>query len=233
LTVGDLVQRTKSPLSVELGPGIMNCIFDGIQRPLRTIADVTKSIYIPRGVNTPALDRSIKWFFSRVNFKVGDHIVGGDIYGKVIENSIVDHWIMLPPGTMGHVTWIATDGDYNIEEELIEIEFMGKKSKHCMLQLWPVRDARPAAEKLRADYPLLTGQRVLDCLFPCVQGGTTCIPGAFGCGKTVISQSLSKYSNSDVIVYVGCVRVVVVLLFVCLFVVLTFSLLRVAGRARQ
>jgi len=204
LTVGDLVQRTKSPLSVELGPGIMNCIFDGIQRPLRTIADLTNTIYIPRGVNTPALDRSIKWFFTSVNFRVGDHITGGDIYGKVVENSIVDHWIMLPPGAMGTVTWIAGDGDYTIEEELIEIEFQGKKSRHCMLQLWPVRNARPAVEKLRADYPLLTGQRVLDCLFPCVQGGTTCIPGAFGCGKTVISQSLSKYSNSDVIVYVGC-----------------------------
>jgi V-type H+-transporting ATPase subunit A len=199
-----LVQRTKSPLSVELGPGIMNCIFDGIQRPLRTIADLTNTIYIPRGVNTPALDRSIKWFFTSVNFRVGDHITGGDIYGKVVENSIVDHWIMLPPGAMGTVTWIAGDGDYTIEEELIEIEFQGKKSRHCMLQLWPVRNARPAVEKLRADYPLLTGQRVLDCLFPCVQGGTTCIPGAFGCGKTVISQSLSKYSNSDVIVYVGC-----------------------------
>jgi V-type H+-transporting ATPase subunit A len=182
----------------------MNCIFDGIQRPLRTIADLTNTIYIPRGVNTPALDRNLKWFFTGVNFRVGDHITGGDIYGKVVENSIVDHWIMLPPGAMGTVTWIAGDGEYTIEEELIEIEFQGKKSKHCMLQLWPVRNARPAVEKLRADYPLLTGQRVLDCLFPCVQGGTTCIPGAFGCGKTVISQSLSKFSNSDVIVYVGC-----------------------------
>merc|ERR1711907_893478 len=204
LTVGDPVLRTKSPLSVELGPGIMDCIFDGIQRPLKDIADATKTIYIPRGVNTPSLDRQRKWFFTGVNFRVGDHITGGDIYGKVLENTIVDHWIMLPPGSMGTITWLAENGEYTIEEDLIEIEFQGARSRHSMLQLWPVRKPRPSVEKLRADYPLLTGQRVLDCLFPCVLGGTTCIPGAFGCGKTVISQSLSKYSNSDIIVYVGC-----------------------------
>merc|ERR1711907_16584 len=204
LTVGDPVLRTKSPLSVELGPGIMDCIFDGIQRPLKDIADATKTIYIPRGVNTPSLDRQRKWFFTGVNFRVGDHITGGDIYGNILENTIVDHWIMLPPGSMGTITWLAENGEYTIEEDLIEIEFQGARSRHSMLQLWPVRKPRPSVEKLRADYPLLTGQRVLDCLFPCVLGGTTCIPGAFGCGKTVISQSLSKYSNSDIIVYVGC-----------------------------
>jgi len=105
---------------------------------------------------------------------------------------------------MGTITWLAENGDYQLTDELIEIEFNGKKSRYGMLQTWPVRSPRPVVEKLRADYPLLTGQRVLDALFPCVLGGTTCIPGAFGCGKTVISQSLSKYSNSDVIVYVGC-----------------------------
>jgi len=204
LTVGDPVMRTKKPLSVELGPGIMDCIFDGIQRPLKTIEALAKGIYIPRGVNTPALDRDKKWYFTGVNFKVGDHITGGDIYGKVVENSIVDHWIMVRPDVMGTITWLAENGDYTIDEELIEIEFQGQKTRHTMMQTWPVRTARPSVEKLKSDYPLLTGQRVLDCLFPCVLGGTTCIPGAFGCGKTVISQSLSKYSNSDIIVYVGC-----------------------------
>ena len=134
-------------------------------------------------MNTPSLDRQRKWFFTGVNFRVGDHITGGDIYGKVLENTIVDHWIMLPPGSMGTITWLAENGEYTIEEDLIEIEFQGARSRHSMLQLWPVRKPRPSVEKLRADYPLLTGQRVLDCLFPCVLGGTTCIPGAFGCGK--------------------------------------------------
>jgi len=111
---------------------------------------------------------------------------------------------MLPPKACGTITYIAPKGSYTLEDVVLETEFEGEKSKFTMMQLWPVRTPRPCTEKLPADYPLLTGQRVLDALFPCVQGGTTAIPGAFGCGKTVISQSLSKYSNSDVIVYVGC-----------------------------
>lgn len=119
---------------------------------------MTKSIYIPRGVNTPSLDRDKKWVYTTVNFKVGDHITGGDIYGKVIENSIVDHWIMMRPDAMGTITWMAENGEYQLTDELIEIEFNGKKSRHSMLQTWPVRSPRPVVEKLRADYPLLTGQ---------------------------------------------------------------------------
>jgi len=204
LTVGDPVLRTKKPLSVELGPGIMGNIFDGIQRPLQTIYGVTKNIYIPRGINTSALDKTISWAFEPTTFKVGDHITGGDIFGKVEENTLITHWIMLPLGEMGTITWIAPAGDYTVKEPVLEVEFQGKKSQFTMLQFWPVRRPRDAAEKLASDYPLLTGQRVLDALFPCVQGGTCAIPGAFGCGKTVISQSLSKYSNSDCIIYVGC-----------------------------
>ncbi|KAJ1678129.1 H(+)-transporting V1 sector ATPase subunit A [Spiromyces aspiralis] len=135
---------------------------------------------------------------------VGDHITGGDIYGTVNENNLVEHSIMLPPNERGTITYIAPEGNYTLKDTVIETEFEGKTTKHTMLQVWPVRLPRPAAEKLTADFPLLTGQRVLDALFPCVQGGTTAIPGAFGCGKTVISQALSKYSNSDLIVYVGC-----------------------------
>jgi len=112
--------------------------------------------------------------------------------------------VMLPPNARGTVTYLAPPGNYNVNDTVLEVEFEGVKSKHSMLQIWPVRQPRPCSEKLPANYPLLTGQRVLDALFPCVQGGTTAIPGAFGCGKTVISQSLSKFSNSDVIVYVGC-----------------------------
>ncbi|KAF8906032.1 ATP synthase alpha/beta family, nucleotide-binding domain-containing protein [Gymnopilus junonius] len=205
VTVGDPVLRTGKPLSVELGPGLMGNIVDGIQRPLRSIQDLSKSIYIPRGINTDALDRAIKWDFSPTTFKVGDHISGGDIFGRVYENSLVDnHKVMLSPRALGTITRIAEKGSYAVDDVVLETEFDGKTTKHTMMQLWPVRAPRPVKEKLTADHPLVTGQRILDALFPCVQGGTTAIPGAFGCGKTVISQALSKFSNSDIIVYVGC-----------------------------
>ncbi|KIJ99567.1 hypothetical protein K443DRAFT_679829 [Laccaria amethystina LaAM-08-1] len=205
VTVGDPVLRTGKPLSVELGPGLMGNIVDGIQRPLRAIQELSKSIYIPRGINTKALERSLQWDFKPTTFQVGDHISGGDIFGGVYENSLVDnHKIMLSPRALGTITHIAEKGHYTVDDVVLETEFEGKTTKHTMMQLWPVRAPRPVAEKQTADYPLLTGQRILDALFPCVQGGTTAIPGAFGCGKTVISQALSKFSNSDIIVYVGC-----------------------------
>uniref|UniRef100_A0A8B9ZUP5 H(+)-transporting two-sector ATPase n=1 Tax=Anas zonorhyncha TaxID=75864 RepID=A0A8B9ZUP5_9AVES len=205
VSVGDPVLRTGKPLSVELGPGIMGAIFDGIQRPLSDISTLTKSIYIPRGVNVSALSRDVKWDFTPSrNLRVGSHITGGDIYGIVNENSLIKHKIMLPPRNRGTVTYIAPPGNYDTSDVVLELEFEGVKEKFTMVQVWPVRQVRPVTEKLPANHPLLTGQRVLDALFPCVQGGTTAIPGAFGCGKTVISQSLSKYSNSDVIIYVGC-----------------------------
>ncbi|KAG6813115.1 hypothetical protein H0H92_013969 [Tricholoma furcatifolium] len=205
VTVGDPVLRTGKPLSVELGPGLMGNIVDGIQRPLRSIQELSKSIYIPRGINTEALDRNVQWDFKPATFKVGDHISGGDIFGGVYENSLLDnHKIMLSPRALGTITHIAEKGSYAVNDIVLETEFEGKTTKHTMMQLWPVRAPRPIAEKKTADFPLLTGQRILDALFPCVQGGTTAIPGAFGCGKTVISQALSKYSNSDIIVYVGC-----------------------------
>eukprot|EP01134_Creolimax_fragrantissima_P008313 CFRG8313T1 len=204
VTVGDPVLRTGKPLSCELGPGIMDNIYDGIQRPLAVIADNTESIYIPRGVNTNALDREKEWHFVPSAVKLGDHITGGDIIGQVQENALVLHKIIVPPRAKGTVSFIAPEGDYNLNEVVMEVEFNNKIYKFQMFQVWPVRSPRPVVEKMTADYPLLTGQRVLDCLFPCVQGGTTAIPGAFGCGKTVISQALSKFSNSDVIIYVGC-----------------------------
>ncbi|TPX33391.1 H+-transporting two-sector ATPase [Synchytrium microbalum] len=206
LTVGDPVLRSGKPLSVELGPGLMSNIFDGIQRPLKasSIQDLSQSIYIPRGINTPALDKALNWDFEPVNVRIGDHITGGDIFGKVFENSLITHNIILPPKALGTVTYVAPKGQYDITQPVIEVEFEGQKQKYTMLQMWPVRTPRPVTDKLAADYPLLVGQRILDGLFPCVQGGTTAIPGAFGCGKTVISQSVSKYSNSDVIIYVGC-----------------------------
>ena len=203
--VGDPVLRSGKPLSVELGPGLMENIYDGIQRPLQGIQKKSQSIYIPRGIDTPALDREHEWEFTPANVKVGDHISGGDIYGSVYENALLKkHHMMLPPRARGTVTHIAEKGMYTVDDVILETEFNGEKHTFTMMHAWPVRAPRPVAEKLVADTPLLTGQRILDSLFPCIQGGTTAIPGAFGCGKTVISQALSKYSNSDIITYVGC-----------------------------
>ncbi|CCF51103.1 hypothetical protein NDA11_004167 [Ustilago hordei] len=205
VSVGDPVLSTGKPLSVELGPGLMENIYDGIQRPLEGIMKKSGGIYIPRGINTQALDRQLSWDFTPGQLKLGDHISGGDIFGSVYENSLLkDHKLMLGPRNMGTITHIAEKGSYSVDDVVLETEFQGKKQKHTMLQIWPVRAPRPVAEKLTANNPLLTGQRILDSLFPCIQGGTTAIPGAFGCGKTVISQALSKYSNSDIITYVGC-----------------------------
>uniref|UniRef100_A0A0D9WSW8 V-type proton ATPase catalytic subunit A n=1 Tax=Leersia perrieri TaxID=77586 RepID=A0A0D9WSW8_9ORYZ len=185
LMVNDPVLRTRKPLSVELGPGILGNIFDGIQRPLKTIAIKSGDVYIPRGVSVPALDKDQLWEFEPKKLGVGDAITGGDLYATVLENTLMTHHVALPPGAMGKISYIAPAGQYS-------------------LQTWPVRSPRPVSSKLAADTPLLTGQRVLDALFPSVLGGTCAIPGAFGCGKTVISQALSKYSNSEAVVYVGC-----------------------------
>lgn len=202
--MGDPVQRTGKPLSVELGPGLLNNIYDGIQRPLEKIAKAVNSIYIPRGIHVPALDRTTRWEFTPTA-KVGDHLSGGDVWGTVYENSFISvHKILLPPRARGTVTKISSKGSYTVDEKILELEFDGKKTEFPMMQSWPVRVPRPTTEKHSADKPFIVGQRVLDALYPSVQGGTVAIPGAFGCGKTVISQSVSKFSNSDVIVYVGC-----------------------------
>ena len=204
LTVGDPVICTGQPLSVQLGPGIMGRIYDGIQRPLEKIAETTQSIYIPRGIQTTALDDDIKWAFTPGSFKVGDAVSGGDIIGVVPENNIITHSVMIKPGLMGKVTFVAPKGSYTIMDTVLKTEFEGKVTEHTMQHFWPVRSPRPVAEKLAGNSPLLTGQRVIDALFPSVLGGTCAVPGAFGCGKTVISQALSKYSNSECIIYVGC-----------------------------
>jgi len=162
-------------------------------------------VFIPRGVDVPALDRSASWDFTPTpGLKLGDRVSGGDIYGTVPENSLLEHRVMAPPGARGTVSYLAPPGQYTLEDTVLELEFEGTKKSYTMLQAWPVRAPRPVASKLLASTPLLTGQRVLDGLFPSVLGGTCAIPGAFGCGKTVISQALSKYSNSDGIIYVGC-----------------------------
>lgn len=212
LTVGDPVERRKQPLSVELGPGIVDNIFDGIQRPLESIAKLAEDVFVPRGVDVPALGRGKKWQFKPVNFKEGDPISGGDIFGHVYENDIMNqHKIMCPPNVFGTVVKVygsGTDGheSFDLDETVMEVkdETSGKTHNLGLSHFWPVRKPRPVAEKLAGKVALQTGQRVIDALFPSVLGGTCAVPGAFGCGKTVISQALSKHSNSDMIVYVGC-----------------------------
>jgi V-type H+-transporting ATPase subunit A len=205
LTVGDPVERTKQPLSVELGPGILDQIFDGIQRPLKVIADLSKSIFVPKGVDVPSLDPKKEWNFEPGKVKIGDVLSQGDIFGMVNENSLfTEHSILVPPRCKGRVTFIAPAGSYNIHHEVLELELNGVKTKYSMSHKWPVRQPRPIVEKLAGDTPLITGQRVLDAMFPSILGGTCAIPGAFGCGKTCISQALSKHSNSEIIIYVGC-----------------------------
>eukprot|EP01006_Ploeotia_vitrea_P052221 TRINITY_DN67660_c9_g4_i1.p1 TRINITY_DN67660_c9_g4~~TRINITY_DN67660_c9_g4_i1.p1 ORF type:complete len:613 (+),score=320.42 TRINITY_DN67660_c9_g4_i1:148-1986(+) len=205
LTIGDPVERTGNPLQVELGPGIMNNIFDGIQRPLEVIAEKTQTVFVPRGINVPSLDHEKKWLFRPEPIKVGDIVAGGTVFGRVQENEMIDHKIMVPPLSAGRVTWIAPKGEYDLTQTVMKIENeLGQSQDLRMSHYWPVRQPRPCTQKKPANTPLLTGQRVLDSLFPSVLGGTCAIPGAFGCGKTCISQALSKHSNSQAIIYVGC-----------------------------
>lgn len=212
LTVGDPILRTKAALSVELGPGILTTIYDGIQRPLEVIYNGIKARnpaeapYVPKGVEVPCLDRKKEWEYDiSKHVKLGDHVTGGQIFGVVKENFLFkEHMMMVPPNAKGTIVELAPHGNYNIETPLLTLEYEGVQTTYNMFQKWPVRKPRPCADKLAGNEPLLTGQRVLDALYPSVLGGTCCIPGAFGCGKTCISQALSKYSNSDGIIYVGC-----------------------------
>jgi V-type H+-transporting ATPase subunit A len=205
LTVGDPLAKTGLPLSLELGPGILDGIYDGIQRPLERIQQLSQSVFVPRGVDVPNLDREKKWDFTPMNVKVGDLVSGGDIVGVIRENGLfTKHYVMVPPLASGRVKKVAPKGNYIIETPVVEIEEGGKTTQVMLFQRWPVRQARPVVEKLQGCQAMLTCQRVVDSLFPVTLGGTTAVPGAFGCGKTVISQALSKYSNTDCVVYVGC-----------------------------
>ena len=205
LTVGDPLAKTGLPLSLELGPGILDGIYDGIQRPLERIQQMSQSVFVPRGVDVPNLDREKEWDFTPQNIKVGDVVSGGDVVGTVFENGLFkNHYIMVPPNVYGRVKTVVKKGNYTVDTPVVEVEEGGNVTPVMMFQRWPVRQARPVVEKLQGQEALLTCERVIDALFPVTLGGTAAVPGAFGCGKTVISQALSKYSNSEVVVYVGC-----------------------------
>lgn len=208
LTIGDPVLRTGAPLQVELGPGIMNNIFDGIQRPLQLIQEEAKSVFIPRGITVNPLNHEKKWEFTpTADVKISDIVAGGTIIGTVPENDMIIHKIMIPPNVRGRVKSFVATGTYTLDSVIMVLEDPLDTSKTFDIGLshkWPVRRPRPFIDKMSSDEPLLTGQRVLDTMFPTVLGGTCAIPGAFGCGKTCISQALSKYSNAEGIIYVGC-----------------------------
>jgi V/A-type H+-transporting ATPase subunit A len=198
---GEPVYPTGSPLSVELGPGLIESIYDGIQRPLDVIRAMVGD-YIERGVNIPALDKEKKWRFVPT-VKPGDEVVAGDIVGTVQETILVVHKIMIPPKMKGKIAEI-NEGDFTIDEPVGKIETEGGIQDLMMVQRWPVRMGRPYKEKLPPFIPLSTGQRVIDGFFPVGKGGTACVPGPFGSGKTVIQHQLAKWADAEIIVYIGC-----------------------------
>ena len=199
---GEPVESTGAPLSVDLGPGLNGSIFDGIQRPLVKIMEMTGN-NLGRGVEVPAIDRDKKWDFVPCVEK-GAKVSGGDIIGTVQETPIVSQKIMVPEGVEGTIASIS-EGSFTIEETVAEVECSdGRIRKICMLQKWPVRVGRPYRKKLSPDVPLITGQRVIDCLFPIAKGGTAAIPGPFGSGKTVTQHQLAKWAEADIVVYIGC-----------------------------
>ena len=202
LGTGEPVESTGEPLSVELGPGLIEGIFDGIQRPLEKIRELVGNSLV-RGVEVPALDREKKWRFVP-KVKAGDKVVGGDILGTVQETEIVEHRIMVKPGVVGTVKSIA-EGDYTVTEQIGSIETAnGEELPVTLIQKWPVRRGRPFEKKLAPNVPLVTGQRVVDTLFPIAKGGVAAIPGPFGSGKTVTQHQLAKWAEADIVVYIGC-----------------------------
>ena len=202
LDTGEPVESTGEPLSVELGPGLIEGIFDGIQRPLEKIRELVGNSLV-RGVEVPALDREKKWHFVP-KVKAGDKVVGGDILGTVQETEIVEHRIMVKPGVVGTVKSIA-EGDYTVTEQIGSIETAnGEELPVTLMQKWPVRRGRPFEKKLAPNVPLVTGQRVVDTLFPIAKGGVAAIPGPFGSGKTVTQHQLAKWAEADIVVYIGC-----------------------------
>jgi len=198
---GQPVVRTGEPLSVELGPGLIRSIYDGIQRPLDVLARDFGE-YIVRGTQRPALDRSKIWDFVPVA-RTGDTVKGGDILGTVQESALVSHKIMVPPGRMGTVGRIGPVSG-NVDTEVAVIEGPGGPFGVTMIQRWPVRDPRPAKRKIAPTQTMTTGQRIIDMFFPIVKGGTACVPGPFGSGKTVVQHQLAKWADAQIVVYVGC-----------------------------
>ncbi|MEE9612660.1 MAG: hypothetical protein V3W19_15520, partial [Desulfatiglandales bacterium] len=202
MSPGEVVTGTGAQLSVELGPGVLKMIYDGIQRPLEVIQEES-GIFITRGIDVPSISRKKKWEFKPLT-KKGDKLSGGDFLGEVQETEVITHKIMVPPGIEGKVLSVAKVGKFTVDETIATLETKDGKKDLTMLQRWPVRNGRPYIEKKDPTIPLVTGQRLLDTFFPVAKGGTAAIPGPFGSGKTVTQHQLAKWSDADIIVYVGC-----------------------------
>ena len=199
---GDKVVSTGSPLSVELGPGLLKSIYDGIQRPLEAMREKVGS-NIPKGIDEPALDRKKTWHFEAA-LKFGDRVSAGDVYGTVKETEVITHKIMVPPNKTGTIVELRS-GDYTVTDRIGKIKYDdGTIEDITLVQKWPVRVARPYSEKLPPVEPMITGQRSIDALFPIAKGGTACVPGPFGSGKTVVQHQLAKWSDVDIVIYIGC-----------------------------
>ena len=199
---GEPVESTNAPLSVELGPGLIGSIYDGIQRPLNKIMEITHSNNLSRGVEVPALDHEKKWDF-KATASVGEEVGPGDILGTVEETPVVTQKIMVPYGVKGTIRSIQS-GSFTIDETVAVVETDKGDKNLTMCQKWPVRKERPYARKLSPETPLITGQRVIDAFFPIAKGGVAAIPGPFGSGKTVTQHQLAKWADADVVVYIGC-----------------------------
>ena len=201
---GDRVYSTGEPLSVELGPGLISSIYDGIQRPLDKIA-AQAGTNLPRGIDVSPLDRERLWQFTAA-VQAGAAVTAGDIVGTVKENDVVDHKIMVPPTMNGeYKVKKISDGEYKVDDIVCVLEdAAGAQVTMTLAQKWPVRRARPIKEKLAAAEPMITGSRTIDSMFPIAKGGTACIPGPFGSGKTVVQHQLAKWSDVDIVVYIGC-----------------------------
>ena len=203
LKPGQQVTGSGAPVSVTLAPGILDNIFDGIERPLSEIAK-SGGPYISRGVNVSSLDTEKKWK-THITVKKGDHLYPGAIIAEVPETRAIVHKVMIPPDLEGEVTDVVSDGEYTIEEPLLTLRLPGgTEKKLSMTQKWPIRVPRPTAKRFPATQPLITGQRILDTLFPLAKGGTAAVPGGFGTGKTITQHQIAKWSDADIIIYIGC-----------------------------
>ena len=200
---GEVVTGTGAPVSVTLAPGILSSIFDGIERPLNEIAK-TSGHYISRGVSVESLDPDKKWE-THMTVKKGDRVFPGSIIAEVPETRAITHKVMVPPDVEGYILEVVPDGSYTIGQELVTVQLIdGTERKLTMTQKWPIRVPRPIAKRFPATKPLITGQRILDTMFPLAKGGTAAIPGGFGTGKTMTQHQVAKWSDADVIIYIGC-----------------------------
>ena len=203
LKAGEPVESTGGPLSVTLGPGILRNIYDGIQRPLPAIEQHMGS-FIERGAHEPSLDEAAKWDVT-VTVRQGDTLTAGQIYATCPETPAIEHRCMVPPTVSGTVTWVADNGSYTVNEPIVKLtDAKGKEHTLTLCQKWPIRTPRPSAERMTSPRPLITGQRVIDTMFPLAKGGAAAIPGGFGTGKTMTQHQIAKWCDADIIIYVGC-----------------------------